>query len=296
MSEIKFIEIADWVGRASADPVLHFERQASEIILNAIGMLEDFKDKIFLKGGVLMGVVYDSPRHTSDLDFTITLPPEKDIGFRLSTDLDQALIRSAIGLGYPDIVCRTQRVAAKPKKDSLEKGSFPALSMTIAYAMRGSAEERHLNRRRSTRIVELDLSFNEPIGSYQIVKLGQHGSRIHAYSLCDLIAEKLRALLQQTRRNRGRRQDIYDISLLLRRFQFDEAELRFLHKTFQEKCRARQIEPDVNSLSDPDVIRRAEAEWGSLALELGSLPPFFDCFEAVEKFYRSFPWGISEPS
>ena len=290
MTDIRFVEMADWVARATADPVLHFERQASEIILNATGMLDEFKDKIFLKGGMLMGVVYDSPRQTSDLDFTISLPPENGIGNRLRTELDQAMVRSAVRLGYPDIVCRTQTVAAQPRKDSLERGKFPALKMTIGYARRGSVEERQLDRRRCSKVIELDLSFNEPVGSWQIVKLGQHGSLINVYSLRDMIAEKLRALLQQTGRNRNRRQDVYDISLLLQRFCFDKAELCLLHKTFLEKCRARNIEPNANSLSNPEVIRRAGAEWETMTLELGDVPLFSECYKLVESFYRSFPW------
>ncbi|MEJ2622018.1 MAG: nucleotidyl transferase AbiEii/AbiGii toxin family protein, partial [Candidatus Thiodiazotropha sp.] len=36
-----------------------------------------------------------------------------------------------------------------------------------------------------------------------------------AYSLTDLIAEKLRSVLQQIKRERQRRQDIFDLFLLL---------------------------------------------------------------------------------
>ncbi len=113
---------------------------------------------------------------------------------------------------------------------------------------------------------------------------------VRAYSLLDLIAEKLRALLQQPSRKRNRRQDVYDIASLLKQFALDHAEKTSLLALLREKCRARAIEPDREALSQPDVRERAEKDWDTLGLEIDELPAFDLCFEAVDGFYRSLPW------
>jgi len=111
-----------------------------------------------------------------------------------------------------------------------------------------------------------------------------------AYSLNDLIAEKLRALLQQEQRNRYRRQDIYDIDMLLTQFPFDESEKARLHQTLLKKCDARSIIPSKEALAAPDIIKRAKADWHTLKIEIGELPDFDACFARVNTFYTSLPW------
>ena len=64
------IDVAAWVERAKNDPVAHRQRQAAEILLNAIALITPPNDKLYLKGGNLMGLVYGSPRQTTDIDFT----------------------------------------------------------------------------------------------------------------------------------------------------------------------------------------------------------------------------------
>ena len=41
---------------------------------------------------------------------------------------------------------------------------------------------------------------------------------------------------------------------------------------------------------DVDVRQRTEADWNTLALELGDLPPFYERFAMMRKLYRSLPW------
>jgi predicted nucleotidyltransferase component of viral defense system len=113
---------------------------------------------------------------------------------------------------------------------------------------------------------------------------------VRAYSLLDLIAEKLRALLQQPKRNRNRRQDIYDIACLLKQFPLDSDERAQLLALLHEKCRARDIEPTREALSHHEVRDRAAKDWNTLGLELEDLPDFDSCFEIVDRFYRSLPW------
>lgn len=285
------VDIDRWIDKAKADPQAYLERQVTEIFLTALSMTEPFAHQIFLKGGVLMGVVYESPRQTGDVDFTAISEPTSETVNALKTALGITLPRAAARLGYPDILCAVQSSRFMPSKRMFEKASGPALSLRVGYARRGSPQEKAFRVGRASTILDVDISFREPVNAIQLVRLGETGAIFRAYSLIDLIAEKLRALLQQEIRNRNRRQDIYDIASLLRCFTLDDEEKRMLLDTFIEKSRARAIQPDAAALSRTEIRERAREEWDTLAIEIGQLPDFDECFEAVDRFYRSLPWN-----
>lgn len=291
--EVITVNIYNWVEKAKHDPVRYFERQATEVVLTAIGMAEPFSEHIFLKGGILMGVLYQSARNTGDIDFTTDLDPETQLPGVLEEALNKALPRASAELGYTDLLSRVQSIKIRPRRDSLAKDTFPAMLIKVGYARRDSLQEKHFNKGKSPTVVQMDISFNEPVSAIQVVKLNEeNATKIKAYSLTDLIAEKLRALLQQPSKKKNRRQDIYDIDLLIKGFEFDETERDALLEAVLVKCKSRDIYPSKDSLSAHEVRERAQAEWGTLALEIGeeSLPDFNACFERVERFYRSLPW------
>lgn len=294
-SDSRTVDIKPWINRARRDPLAYVERQATEIVLTAVGSLPGYGSHIFLKGGILMAVVYESPRGTADLDFTTDLKPSSELPEKLRSALDDALPRAAARLGYPDLALRVQTVKERPRPFGSPDTSFPALDVKIAYARRGSGDRR-LASGQAPHVVDLEVSFNEPVHAVEVIRLGLGGPSFSAYALTDLIAEKLRALLQQIVRNPHRqqrvyrRQDVYDIAHLMTRFPPDSAERAAILESFLDKCRARGITATVESLSDPRIAERARAEWNSLRQEIGELPDFDECFAKVEALYRSLPW------
>ena len=120
------------------------------------------------------------------------------------------------------------------------------------------------------------------------------GEELRAYSLVDLIAEKYRAMLQQVVRNRSRRQDVYDLHLLIDDDAIEGERRAQILDAFLEKSRSRHIEPTQDSLDDPEVKRRSGAEWNTLELEIGNVPDFETCFARVRDFYQKLPWESSE--
>ena len=62
--------------------------------------------------------------------------------------------------------------------------------------------------------MRVECSFNEVINNIEVLEISP-GRALNAYTLSDVIAEKFRALIQQPIRNRYRRQDVYDIYMLL---------------------------------------------------------------------------------
>ena len=283
------IDVAKWVENAKADPVAYQQRQTVEIVLNAIAITTPLNAKMFLKGGILMGLAYDSPRQTTDIDMSTSFMVGSEIGDRIKTLLDSAFPRAAAALGYADLVLKTHSVKKMPKKTIFEKAYFPALKLKIAYAKRGTRQEKALREGKSPRVIDLDISFNESLQQIQVLEL-TGGQELQAYGLVDLIAEKYRAMLQQVLRRRNRRQDVYDLDLLIRTHEFDDILRAQILDVFIAKCRSRHIEPTRSSLDDPEVKRRSRAEWQTMELELGEVPNFESCFARVSEFYQNLPW------
>ena len=94
------VNIGEWIDKAKADPHAYLERQATEVFLTALGMLETYSHKVFLKGGILMGIVYQSPRQTGDIDFTTIMAPEPGIAEDIAEALSGVFPRAAAELGY----------------------------------------------------------------------------------------------------------------------------------------------------------------------------------------------------
>jgi hypothetical protein len=197
------LDVAGWVERARADPVAYAQRQAAEVTLNAIAMTADLKQRLFLKGGILMGLAYDSPRQTADIDLTAAFEVSPDIDEKIRGLLDGAFPRAAARLGYADLIIKVHSIARQPKA-IFETASFPALKIKIAFARRGTPQEAALNRGIAPGKIEVDISFNEPLRQIQVLGL-TGGAELLAYDLVELMAEKYRAMLQQKERNRNRR-------------------------------------------------------------------------------------------
>ena len=204
---IRKIEISPWVDCAEEDDVKHVQRQATEIILHAIAMEPSLSKWLYLKGGILMGLVYDSPRQTSDIDFSSTDPdnPNENTANFFKECFDSTLPRAAAKLGYVDIAIRVQTVKKLPHNTFLN-ARFPALKIKAGYAKRNSQQEKMLHEGNASNAISVDISFKEKIVKGQILEIAD-GVSIRTYSQSDLIAEKYRVLLQQEIRNRNRRQD-----------------------------------------------------------------------------------------
>lgn len=286
------IDVAGWVERAKDDPVAYRQRQASEITLNAIAMTAPLNEKLYLKGGILMGLAYDSPRQTADIDLTADIAVSSEVDSKIRTLLDSAFPRAAAALGYADLVVKTNSIKRQPRPDNFETAEFPALKLKVGYAIRGSRQEKALADGKAADVIEIDISFNEPTKAIQVLSL-TGGEELHAYSLIDLIAEKYRAMLQQVVRNRSRRQDVYDLDLLIADDAIDDDCRAQILEAFLEKSRSRHIEPNRDSLDDPEVKRRSGAEWSTLELEIGAVPDFEACYTRVRDFYQKLPWESS---
>ncbi|MBP7136615.1 MAG: nucleotidyl transferase AbiEii/AbiGii toxin family protein [Sphingomonadaceae bacterium] len=282
-----------WEDAAARDKQTHRERVASEVFLAALGSTENFREKIILKGGVLVGAVYESGRNTADLDFSTTLEPSMDFLKKLEAELIAALPSAAALVGSPDTIIKVQSVKYRPRPDTFIDADAPAIEVKFAFAERGTKDEAKLNSGTSNNIIYADISFNEQICNIDEICIGSTGISFFAYSKCDLVAEKLRSILQQKTRKRNRRQDVYDLWFLIKNYPINYKECSEIKNVFLQKSRSRGIEPDENSLNDREIIERSQSEWDTLASEVQNLPNFDTAFETVSEFY-SMLWATTK--
>ncbi|MDE0302396.1 MAG: nucleotidyl transferase AbiEii/AbiGii toxin family protein [Gammaproteobacteria bacterium] len=286
-SQIK-VDVVAWVEQVRADSTAYRQRQGVAIILNAIAAKSPLNHKMFLKGGILMGLAYDSPRQTVDIDLTTSLKAESNVGEWIREQLNEEMPSVADRLGYDELVTAVQ--SAKWQRGGFpDAAEFPALRLKVGYALRGTNQEKALKRGRAAEVIGIDISFNERLGHIQILAI-TGGQELFAYGLADLIAEKYRAVLQQVTRNRNRQQDIFDLDLLISGNEINEKLRTQILEIFIEKCRSRNLEPAQTSLDVPEVKERSGAKWETMELEVGETPDFEGCYMRVSEFYESLPW------
>ena len=283
---MQLYNIAEWVEKEE-NPQRRPFREAVHVILLAISDLGNFRNQMLMKGGVLLAIRYNSTRYTKDIDFsTEILATDFDIK-SFQSEFNQKLMLASEKLDY-GLTCKVQSSRMKPPSP---EASFPTLKLNVGYAYKHETRNyRRLQKNASIHVVTIDYSFNEVTNEPEIIKLND-GGEILAYSLTDLIAEKYRALIQQESRNRIRRQDVYDLHLLLTTcndiMKNEKAEIL---KSLIEKSASRGITVERNMLAREQLINRSQKEYNQLASEIkGKLPPFKSSYSLVRTFYESLP-------
>jgi hypothetical protein len=289
------IEIGSWVRRARSNQKEYRRRQVVHVLFECIADDDELRKSIYLKGGALMSLGYESDRMTGDVDFTTVADKENFESF-LKNKLSTPLTAIARRLGYGPMECAVQSTRWKP---SAKNASFPTLEIRIGSAMPDEPDYKNFKARRATQTAKMEISFNEPTKELQALVITEdtvNGKVIFAYSTNELIAEKTRAFLQQSIRNRKRRQDIYDIALLIRSSRSNEIDLNNIYAILLAKCEARGIFPTKTSIDDLELIGRAQAEYDTLALEIDadSALDFDSDFGLFRDLYQSLPWPDEE--
>lgn len=284
-------DLSAWVAKAPADKK-NF-REAVHIILTAISSSTELRTKMVMKGGLLMALRYDSSRFTKDADFSTRALYETGDEQALLAALDAQLVRANAQTHY-DTLCGIQRAKMMPAGPDK---TFPTLSLSVGYAARSHPRAlQRLLAKQSPNVVEIDYSYNEAVLDVEVLQLSD-GEPLQVYSLVNLMAEKFRALLQQAMRQRYRRQDVYDLSLLLAHVKnWTPAEKSSLLACLVASARARGIHAQVQSMRNPEIKVMAAKGYTDMLDEIeGPLPPFNDIYQSVQDFYESLPWVDDAP-
>lgn len=258
--------------------------QAVHIILLAITLDPLLKELMIIKGGILLAIEYESGRFTKDIDFSSN---RKLCDIALE-DIEQAFeraLRKSVVILNSGVDCILHKIEIKPAK--IENPTFPSYTIKIGYALLGTAKHKRLRQKQSTSVIKIDFSLNEVIVNKGRFNIGGENF-LRSYDVHDLIAEKIRSLIQQVIRNRNRRQDVYDINILLGVSGVDKSKVL---ESIKLKSESRNITATIKSLDDPEVRQRAEAEYSTLADEIDDVLPDFDrLYDRLIVFYKSLPW------
>ena len=283
------LEIEAWVAEAPINQRKF--RMAVHVILKAIATSDYLKPHMIMKGGMLLGIRYKSSRYTKDIDFST---PELFENFNrdlFRTELDESLVAATDELSY-GIDCIVQSFNIQPKEKPGVELTHPSLLITIGYAEKGTRLHQNLLQKRCSDIIKIDYSFNEVVPHPE--ELSLEGEQLTAYGFTDLIAEKIRSVMQQVVRNRQRRQDIYDLNYLLDSTEtLDDEEKLIVLRSIILKSQGRLLEGFVkkNTLDDPAIYDFSKADYLLMADEVeGDLPDFEESYSKVNDFYKSLPW------
>lgn len=279
--------IDEWIAEAPQDRSDF--RKTVHIILTAISSSEYLKPRMIMKGGILLGIRYQSSRFTTDIDFSSA---EKLINIdqeEFKSELDESLTIASTELTY-GIKCSVQSLKVRPK----DGGTFPSFNLTIGYANTNNPGlMRRLLAGESPKTVKIDYSLNEMTYNTDEIKLEDDNS-ISAYSFTDLIAEKIRSIIQQPYRGRNRRQDVYDLHHLLTSCStISEEDKMLILFSLQQKSIGKIPSSDVNpdTLDRADIREMSESGYHLLSSEVhGELPKFSDAYGLLVNFYKSLPW------
>jgi hypothetical protein len=260
-----FSAILSWSNQNGATVEEGQVRFVQGAILRAVAASRPLNRALVFKGGNALDFVWYPNRSTQDLDFSAdmaALDPAWDlarIGVYLRDSLERALAATAAQLG---LMLRMQHFEQQPPGTPTKP--FITYSGTVGYALpnhQAIAARMRLGRP-SPLIVPFDISLNERIcATAPIVLAGPQPLRVSTAE--DIVAEKLRALLQQALRNRTRRQDLLDIAVLLRAgVPLDPARVA---SYLLRKAAARDVPVSRAALLAPDLFARAGVDYDQLA-------------------------------
>ena len=214
---------------------------------------------VFKGGTCLRHCYYEGYRFSEDIDFSC-----KPGGDNLDKSL-QLLQKST------DKVQSESGIRIAVKEPHTIPGDFQ-IEIPVEYN-RGGARRQGLPQ------VKVHLTFDEPILETPVVCSIKSGYsdlspfKIRSYSKKEIVAEKLRSLLQQQKKW-PRPRDLYDLWYMLCH-SAEYYEWNVLLPMFEEKCRVRDIKPEIKGLTSDNLKTLNKKAWKDrLGPMLKELPDF----------------------
>ena len=172
--------------------------------------------------------------------------------WRFSHDLDFTALNSDIKNARNQLEDVFRGIEGK----SAIKLDFKSFHLTSGSIIANVQFSGPLNAKNRLRV---DISFDENVIIEPVFKIvaSQYPDIAHyhvnAYSLNEILAEKIRSILQ-----RGKSRDYYDVWILLKVEKFD---LKKIRELLMEKCKLKGIEFKLESIFDEDKLRDASRFW-----------------------------------
>lgn len=210
-----FDEVSSWGRDAEVSLAEARIRYVQYEVLKVIAGDRLLREVLVFKGGNALDFVLAPNRSTTDLDFTLdvqqgqVVPNASQLENSMRMALDAAKLRS-------HVILELNSFKQQPPGEDKTLYSYV---VRIGYAL---PDEPTLRRRMqrgltSSRVIPIEISVNDVLCASLPTRISSELPTMRIATLEDIVAEKLRALLQQPVRNRVRRQDVLDIAVLLER-------------------------------------------------------------------------------
>ena len=278
---MRFLDVETWSRENGVARDEASRRFIQYVVLAAFARSRTLRESLVFKGGNALDFVWQPNRSTLDLDFSIV---HDELLFRVDTEDIRRHVGRAVEAFQQQsgVLLRVQSVRQRPPGPNR---AFPTFLVRVGYALpdQGALRRRMMDGRMSPHVVDIEISANEAIGGFTSVQIDPTMPPLRVSTIEDIIAEKLRALLQQPIRNRERRQDVLDVAVLVRLH--PEIEREEVGRFLVLKCEARDIHARKSSFLDPEVRRRAAIDYDALESTTRVLfIPFDEAWEALVAF------------
>lgn len=271
-----FADIGRWAAESGVPMGEAKFRFAQYGVLRAIAGSKALSGLLVFKGGNALDFIWQPNRSTRDLDFSAK---ESNLGTEQIRDLLAASLGRAAretGVAY-----QVQRVRQNPPGANK---TFITYDITVGYALPDDQRSRQKIAcgESVSQVVPVEISLNEQICAVVEVDIdGAHPLQVS--SLEDILAEKLRALLQQLIRNRSRCQDLLDIAVSLRQHpKLNHAEVA---EYLLRKAAARDVPVSREAFRREEIKGRATLGYEELAATTRNIfIPFSEAYAEVMAF------------
>lgn len=228
-------DIKSWCKENGIPEHVGRRRYVEHAILGCIARSGKLRNAIVFKGGNALRIMYGSSRSTLDLDFTALPDALSDDEDDLRVIADEAFRTSANSFS---VKLRCQKVKRNPRGQEF---TTPTYKISVAYQFPGDRYYENMETRNLSETVPVEISLNDVVCDMSELSPVANGrNTIKVCSLEDILAEKLRSILQQKVRNRNRSQDVYDIALFARSHAAS-INWQAVYTYFAIKCQARGI-------------------------------------------------------
>ncbi len=247
--------------------------------LDALFGHAELGSRYVLKGGLPLHHVYGSPRRSDDLDFNsvewhpneITEGREHQL-VAFAHTLSEALSEAASRYDLAGLVVQNKRLS----------DVLPTLLAEVGYTEDRAAEPPFEES------VEMQATLSEVVCAWQEARLD--GVRVVVPTREDIVADKLKVLLQQATRPNPRATDVWDLwHLITSTTPEAETVARFL----KQKCAVwADLRPPTRSAFHVPTVRERAAEGYAKLPEAHpelDAPPFGEAFGAVLRFVDTLP-------
>jgi predicted nucleotidyltransferase component of viral defense system len=263
--------LADW--SAPAD-------RARLSVLDALSHTPELWRAYVLKGGLALHFAYGSPRRSSDLDFSAVEP--------FTSEITEAKERRILHFCHTldaglEAVAASHRLAGLAVQRRTLSDEIPALLAEVGYSAEAQAENRYDDA------IEMQVVLSEVVCETAEAEI--EGIPIHVPSLDDVLAEKLKALLQQVPRETARSTDVFDLWYFVEVSEHPIDRAKVADFLRQKSTPWPSICPVSRSaFADERVRAHAASAYDAIASDLGGglgLPSFDEAFGAVLRFVET---------